>query len=134
MLMKKLFALLAVALLAVACGGPATPGDTALDFYNLVAEGNFEGAAEYVAYNGATPEENAEQKAMIVSLFKEKAAPNIESKGGVASITVVNESVAEDGKTADVDLKVVYGDGSEQNESLALVLTEEGDWKLSMEK
>ena len=131
--MKKLFALLFVALFAFACGGPSTPGDVAVELYNLVAAGKYEAAAELIDYDAETPEQVEEAKAMIVSLFKEKAAPQLEAKGGVSSVEVLSETLSEDGKKADVELKVVYGNGSEENEEVSLVLTDDG-WKHSIAK
>ena len=131
--MKRLFALLFVALFAFASGGSSTPGDVAVELYNLVDAGNYEKAADLIAYEGETSEAIAEQKAMITSLFKEKAGPQLESKGGVKSVEVLGETLSEDGKQADVELKIVYGNDTEETEKVSLVLTDDG-WKHSISK
>ena len=131
--MKRLFALLVVALFAFACGGSSTPGGVAVELYNLVAAGNYEKAADLIAYEGETPEAIAEQKALITSLFKEKGGPQLEAKGGVKSVEVLGETLSEDGKQADVELKIVYGNDTEETEEVSLVLTDDG-WKHSISK
>ena len=122
-----------VELFAFACGGSSTPGGVAVELYNLVAAGNYEKAADLIAYEGETSEAIAEQKAMITSLFKEKVGPQLEAKGGVKSVEVLSETLSEDGKQADVELKIVYGNDTEETEEVSLVLTDDG-WKHSISK
>lgn len=134
--MKKLFALfaVAVAMFMVSCAGaPATPSDAAVEYYQCVVNGDYEAFANAVHFDTTDPEEIAEGKAMITSLYKEKAAPQIEKKGGVTSIEAVGETISEDGNTANVQLKVVYGDGSEKNEDIKLVKVED-KWMLAFDK
>lgn len=76
----------------------------------------------------------AEAKALIVSLCKEKAGPQIEAKGGLASAEVVEEVVAEDGNTAKATVKFVYGNGEEDTQNVDLVKNSEGDWKAAFNK
>lgn len=134
--MKKLFTLfaVAVAMFMVSCAGaPATPSDAAVEYYQCVVNGDYEAFANAVHFDTTDPEEIAEGKAMITSLYKEKAAPQIEKKGGVKSIEAVGETISEDGNTANVQLKVVYGDGSEKNEDIKLVKIED-KWMLAFDK
>lgn len=133
--MKKLFSIFAIAaaLFAVSCSGPATPSDVATDVYDLFIDGKYEEVVDLFDIPSEDAEEVAEFKAMLVSLFKEKAAPQIEAKGGIASYEVVGETIAEDGKSAVVDLKFVYGNGEEEDQQLDLVLTDDG-WKPSLNK
>ena len=136
MTMKKFFSLLAVAvaMFMVSCAGaPATPSDAAVEYYQCVVNGDYEAFANAVHFDTTDPEEIAEGKAMITSLYKEKAAPQIEKKGGVKSIEAVGETISEDGNTANVQLKVVYGDGSEKNEDIKLVKIED-KWMLAFDK
>ena len=134
--MKKLFTLfaVAVAMFMVSCASaPATPSDAAVEYYQCVVNGDYEAFANAVHFDTTDPEEIAEGKAMITSLYKEKAAPQIEKKGGVTSIEAVGETISEDGNTANVQLKVVYGDGSEKNEDIKLVKVED-KWMLAFDK
>ena len=134
--MKKLFSIfaVAVAMFMVSCvSAPATPSDAAVEIYQYVADGNYEAFADAINYNTTDPEELAEGKAMITSLYKEKAAPQLESKGGIASIEAQGETISEDGNSATVNLKIVYGNGSEENEDVKMVKVDE-KWMLAFDK
>ncbi|MBQ8774428.1 MAG: DUF4878 domain-containing protein [Alistipes sp.] len=134
--MKKLVALFAVvaAVFAVSCSSPATPGEVAVNIYELIADGKYEAVAEEFHYDSEDANEVAEAKALIVSLCKEKAAPQIEAKGGLASAEVVDEVVAEDGNTAKATVKFVYGNGEEDTQKVDLVKNDDGDWKVAFNK
>ena len=136
MTMKKFFSLLvvAVAMFMVACStAPATPSDAAVGYYQCVADGDYEAIADAIHYATTDPEEIAESKAMITSFYKEKAAPQMEEKGGVKSVEATGETISEDGNTANVQLKIVYGDGSEKSEDVKMVKVED-KWLLSFDK
>lgn len=136
MTMKKFFSLLAVAvaMFMVACStAPATPSDAAVGYYQCVADGDYEAIADAIHYATTDPEEIAESKAMITSFYKEKAAPEIEKKGGVKSVEATGETISEDGNTANVQLKIVYGDGSEKTEDVKMVKVDD-KWLLAFDK
>ncbi len=74
--MKKLFAILAVCLMCVAC---ASPADKAVDYLeNIAAAANVEEAAEITAemqewYNALSAEEKAEADAAIAAWYTQEA-------------------------------------------------------------
>lgn len=134
--MKKFFSLLAVAvaMFMVSCSSaPATPSDAAVEYYQCVANGDYEAFANAIHYDTTDPEEIAEGKAMIISLYKEKAEPEIKSKGGIKSVEATGETISEDGNTANVQLKIVYGDGSEKTEDVKMVKVDD-KWLLAFDK
>lgn len=134
--MKRLFTFfaVAVAMFMVSCSSaPATPSDAAVEYYQCVANGDYEAFANAIHYDTTDPEEIAEGKAMIISLYKEKAAPEIEKKGGVKSVEATGETISEDGNTANVQLKIVYGDGSEKTEDVKMVKVDD-KWLLAFDK
>lgn len=136
MIMKKLFTLFAVAVamfMASCAGAPATPSDAAVEYYQYVANGDYEAIADAIHFDTTDPEEIAEGKAMVVSLYKEKAAPQMEAKSGVKSVEATGETISEDGNTANVQLKVIYGDGSEKTEDVKLVKVD-NKWLLAFDK
>jgi outer membrane lipoprotein-sorting protein len=136
MIMKKLFTLFAVAVamfMASCAGAPATPSDAAVEYYQYVANGDYEAFADAIHFDTTDPEEIAEGKAMVVSLYKEKAAPQMEAKSGVKSVEATGETISEDGNTANVQLKVIYGDGSEKTEDVKLVKVD-NKWLLAFDK
>lgn len=136
MIMKKLFTLFAVAVamfMASCAGAPATPSDAAVEYYQYVANGDYEAFADAIHFDTTDPEEITEGKAMVVSLYKEKAAPQMEAKSGVKSVEATGETISEDGNTANVQLKVFYGDGSEKTEDVKLVKVD-NKWLLAFDK
>ena len=116
----------------VSCGSPS-PSDAAVEVYQMVIDGEYDAVAENMFYESTDAEEVEQSKAMIASLLKEKAAPRFEEKGGVKSVEALSETIAEDGKSAVVELKITFGDGSEETEKADMKL--DGDeWKLAMNK
>ena len=70
---------------------------------------------------------------MYVAMFKEKGDKKLQEKGGIKSIEVASETIAEDGKTAVVELSMTYGNGETDTDKVDMVL-DNGNWKMSMKK
>ena len=132
--MKKLLSIFAIvaSLFIIGCASAATPSDAAVNIYELIAKGEYDAAVAEIHCEG-TAEEAAELRATLAALFKEKAAPQIESKGGIASYEAVAERISENGQEAVVTLKITYGNGSVEENDLDMILTEEG-WKGDIKK
>ena len=101
----------------IGCASAATPSDAAVNIYELIANGEYDAAVAEIHCEG-TAEEAAELRATLAALFKEKAAPQIESKGGIASCEAVAEKISENGQEAVVTLKITYGNGSVEENDL----------------
>ena len=137
MLMKHFFAMMTAvaALFFVACGGgSSTPSDAVIKVYDQLAKGNYEAVADAFYFGNENPEQEAQARAMLVSMFNEKGAKQMESKGGIAGYEVVSETIAEDGQTAKVEVKITYGNGTEDKNKVDMVLDEKGNWRPSMKK
>lgn len=134
--MKKILFMfaMAVALFAASCGGSNTPSDAVTEIYSLIMAGKYEAVADCFQYDNVKPEEMEQAKAMIVSLFSEKMAPKLEQKGGLKGVETLEEVIAEDGQSATVKVKMIYGDGSEETQDVKMVLNDKGEWKASMSK
>lgn len=134
--MKKMFTLFAAlaALFMISCGGASTPSDAAKEVYDLMMEGKYEEASKCFYFGEKSEEEQAQGQAMILSLLKEKAVPMIEKKGGLKDVVVLGETITEDGKSAKVEVKLVYGNGKEENNKVDMVLDANGDWRPAMNK
>lgn len=110
------------------------PGAAAKKYMEYVKDGDFEQFADGIMYQEDATQEDIEQsKAMITSLLKEKAVKEIEKKGGIDKIEIVSETVAQDGKTADVVLRMIYGNGSSEESNCKMVL-DQGIWKMNIKK
>ena len=117
----------------VSCGSSSSPSDAAIDVYQMLVDGKYDVVAENIYYDTDDAEELAQSKAMITSLLKEKVAPQLVAKGGIKSVEKVSETIAEDAESAVVELKIVYGDGTEETEKANMKL-DDGKWKLAMNK
>ena len=60
-------------------------------------------------------------------------AKKIEKKEGITSYEVVEETIAEDGQTAKVKIKINYGNGSDEIDKYDLQLVD-GEWKPVLKK
>ena len=131
--MKKLVALFAVvaAFFAVSCSSSNTPGEVAIEAYQLMADGKYEKVLD--KFYIADPAEKEEFKSTMLSLCKEKMEPQLQAKGGIEKIELVSEELSEDGKSARVTTKITYGDGSEKEDRTNMVNVD-GEWLISMEK
>ena len=132
--MKRVLSIFAVvaALFMVSCGG-STPSDAAVEVYQMIIDGKYDAVAENMYYESTDAEEVEQSKALIASMLKEKAAPQFEKKGGIKNVEALSETIAEDGQSAVVELKITYGDGSEETEKADMKL-DDGKWKLAMNK
>ena len=135
--MKRLIALFAgiVAMLAVSCSLiKATPSDVAVDIYELIGEGKYDVVVEKFHIDETDPAKAEKLRSYIISILSEKIAPQIAEKGGLAKVEAINEVLSEDGKSAKVDVKLTYNDGSEDTNNVDMVYTESGEWKASVNK
>ena len=131
--MKKLTIVLSLALASVlffttSCGGPSTPGDISIKFLNSMAAGDVDAVIDIMGgtTEGASEDEVAKMNALVLAQQEE-----IEGKGGIKSVDVVEEKISEDGSKATVKLKVVYGNGDEDTQKYKYNMTD-GKWKYSM--
>ena len=135
--MKKvlLFAVsLVVMVMMTACGGSSTPSDSAKECVELMKAGDYKTLVEKIHFDeNMTAEQQQATKDLIVSMANEKVAKEIESKGGIKSYEVIEENIAEDGKTAVVKMKITYGDDSTKDQSYDMVLVD-GLWKPIVKK
>ena len=132
--MKRVLSIFAVvaALFMVSCGG-STPSDAAVEVYQMIIDGKYDAVAENMYYESTDAEEVEQSKALIASMLKEKAAPQFEKKGGIKNVEALSETIAEDGQSAVVELKITYGDGPEETEKAEMKL-DGGEWKPAVDK
>ena len=136
--MKKVL-LFAVAVfvmtLMTACGGTgSTPSDSAKECVELMKTGDFKALVEKTHFDESmSAEQQQGMKDLIVSMGNEKISKEIEKKGGIKSYEVIEETIAEDGKTAVVKMKITYGDDSTKDEKYDMALVDD-TWKPVVKK
>jgi hypothetical protein len=130
--MKKLFVAFSLALMMMAvmtsCGSSSTstPSEVALAATKCMQDKDFSG---YVDLTDA----DEDSKSMTVAMISEKAAQQIDAKDGITSFEVQNEEIADDGKTAVVNMNITYGNGDTEVKPIKCV-NKDGKWLVSKDK
>lgn len=128
--MKKIQTILAIAVMALvmaSCGGAKStaPSKTVVKYYELMQKGDYTAAIDCIALQDETA------KAQLVSIMESKVPAAIKENGGYKGLEVISEEVAEDGQSANVKVKVLYGN-KDTEEDLKLV-NKDGKWMLSFD-
>ncbi len=125
--MKKIFRLMAIAIVAfafAACGGNATPEKAAEKFLKTYQKGDYVGMVDQMHFS---QEPTKEQKEQFAGMIEQKVASEIAKKDGIASFEVKEAEIAEDGQKAKVEYILHFGNGTESDDTLKLVLVD-GKW------
>ncbi|MBO7544489.1 MAG: DUF4878 domain-containing protein [Bacteroidales bacterium] len=85
---------------------------------------------DYDAY-AATFNVDPDTQKMIAGLMEEKASQEIEKKGGFKGYDIIDTQI--EGDKASVKVKVLYKDGSEDDQTMKLIKVEDG-WKQELNK
>lgn len=133
--MKKLMyygAMFVVVLVLISCSSNS-PSNALKKYTTALQEQNYEKFVEGINFSNANPEKAAREKEGFVSLMKEKGERTLKEKGGLKSVKMISEEIAEDGKTAVVKYKQVYGNG-EETESIQKMVKVDGKWLMDISK
>ena len=135
--MKKIFSILLlftlVSLAFTSCNQDS-PGAACKAYMEKLKNGDYKGCAQGFAIDETkSAEENEQMTAMIEGILKDKAEKGLQEKGGIKDIQILNETVSEDGNTASVNMKFVYGDGTEKEDTQEMV-KQNGVWKMQFKK
>lgn len=136
---KNIFGFIVLAMMALltwSCGGgdTATPTAVAEKAIECIQAGDYEGYVDLIAVKEADGKSIEEQKQQLTDLLKGKAASTIDKAGGIKSYEILSEEIAEDGNSAKVKAKLVYGDDSTKEQKFKILKTEDGEWKLDPKK
>ena len=134
--MKKLFFSMLVAVVALtlwSCGPANTPSAVAEEACKCMQNEDYEGYADLMDLKKSDDGKGVE-KEQLAALLREKGSKTMEKKQGIKSYEVLSEEISEDGKSANVKMKIVYGNGDEDTQKMKLVKNDDGDWKLTMGK
>ena len=127
--MKKMIRLMAVAIVAmamVACGSSNTPENATKAMLKSFQNGDYKALIEQVHFSKEVSQEDKDQ---LAALVQAKVAPEIKKKDGIKNFEVGEAELAEDGQSAKVSYKIIYGNGSEEAKTQKLVLVD-GKWLL----
>jgi hypothetical protein len=122
-----LSALLAVALIAAACGAPASEPEIAVrEFYSRLNSGNYSGAK---ALYDAEARKLLDDPDLASDAGFSAWASKETKQGRVETVNVLSQS-GDAGKLT-VECEVVYSDGTTKTRTISLTL-EDGGWKLGL--
>lgn len=124
------FVAIAALFFMFSCGGGSgsSPADVTKDILKKIEKADYDGAIKLIAMEGKELDE--ESKAKLTGLLA-MGNSEVAKKEGISSLEVVSEEIDDDNGTAKVELKIVYGNGEEDNENYKLI-KEDGSWKLKM--
>jgi hypothetical protein len=137
--MKKLFVLLAVAafMLSTGCNNATTltltPSNIEEMLLEQIQKGDYEQAMT-VFFDNLDSNESWGNKQEFVAEFAQKSEESYELQGGLKSYEIIKEDISEDGKTAIVETKNIYGDGTEETNTTTYIRKDDGVWKISSDK
>ena len=131
---KLLFsiALITAIFALISCGegglGSNSPGDVVKTAMWNMADENYDAMfAVYVNKNG---EELSKEEQDKIKAFLPKAKEEIDKKGGLKEVIITEETISEDGTTAQVNSQVVFGDGEKSDGDLTELMMVDGEWKI----
>lgn len=115
-----------VAMAMVACGSSNTPENATKAMLKSFQNGDYQALIEQVHFSKEVSQEDKDQ---LAALVQAKVAPEIKKKDGIKNFEVGEAELAEDGQSAKVSYKIIYGNGSEEAKTQKLVLVD-GKWLL----
>lgn len=124
-----------LAMIAGGCSGKkSSPGETFKGYAMCLAEKNYEGYVDGVDIKteGVSEEKVKEARNTLIGLLS-LSAGEIDKKGGLKNVEVLEETIHEGDTTATVKVKYVYGDASTKEEKVEMV-KRGSDWKMKNAK
>ena len=126
--------IIALVLMVSCSSSSATPGAALKGYVEELKAGNYEKFVEGIAFkDDLAAEQIQEQKAMWTSLLQEKAGKEFEKQGGLNGIEILSEEISEDGNSAVVTFKMMYGKKKKKEDSQNMV-KKDGKWLMDINK
>lgn len=123
-----------VCFLIASCSSTDTPGQALSHYMDALKNKNYEEVVNGIAFpDKLTPEELQQAKEQWRALLEEKSAKTIEQQGGIAGFEILSEEISEDGNSATVTYKQVFGNGTEDDGTQKMV-KKEGKWLMDINK
>jgi hypothetical protein len=129
--MKKIlvaFVIGCMAMVMTSCSDNSPKG-VAIQAVKCMQQKDFKGYVDLLNLPDATDE----QKTTYVAMLQEKASKKPEAFD-IKNFEVVDEQVDEEAGTARITIKMVDGEGKEQNNPIDLVKNDKGEWKIKNKK
>lgn len=136
--MKKLVILslsvLAFTLSFTSCSSDNTPGGALKSYVSALNDGDYEEFVDGVYFNERMSERRKEkQRAQLLSLARDKGTSEFDQKGGLVRLEILSEEISEDGESAIVKYKRIFGNGEEESGKQKMVKRDD-KWLMDMRK
>ena len=106
------------------CKKAAEPKDVVSKWWDALIKKDVDKAFTYIYFEEGTEQEE-------IDALKAKYKGILEYTQGIKSYEIISEEISEDGKTATVKVKLVFGNGEENEDDVDLIKVDEG-WKLKL--
>jgi hypothetical protein len=119
----------------VSCGegglGSSSPSDVVKISAGNIADEDYDALfAVYVNKNG---EELSKEEQDKIKAIMPQIKGEMDKKGGLKEVIIIEETISEDGTTATVNSQLVFGDGEKSNEDKTELINVNGNWKIVFE-
>ena len=133
--MKKLayLSMMLVAMFIMAACSDDKPSDAFKSYITAFQNGDYEKFVDGINFTNVEPENMSESKEGFTAMVKEKGENLSKQKGGIKDVEILSEEISEDGNTAVIKYKEIYGDGSEEEKEGKMIKVD-GKWKMDMGK
>ena len=135
--MKRIFSyliILAAAMCFMTSCTKSSPSAAFLNYMEKLKAGDYKGFVQgFSVDENKTPEEQEKAQQTLESLISDKTAKSMEEKQGLKDIQILEETIDEDGKTATIKAKLIYGNGEEQ-ENVQKMVKQGDEWKMELNK
>ena len=121
---RVLTIILFMLLLVVLVGCSSSPDGAVKGFLKALDKGKIDEAMGYLSTSALSTLGRDKWQSVLAS-----AADEIQSKGGISSVDITDKKVH--GDIATVTVKITYGDGSSEVNTIDLI-KENGDWKIQI--
>ena len=130
--MKKILFSVCVAFVAFlfsACSSSGPEG-VVTEYIECLQKGNYEKIVDLMHFKKELSDSDREQ---LVSMLKEKVSQSLEEKQGIASFSIDDVNLAENGEAATVKYTINYGDGTSKTDE-GDVVKADGKWQIDTGK
>lgn len=130
----NLFMLTTIILFAASCSSYDTPTKAMEQYLESLKDGKYKDFVDGIYFKeGKTDEEVKKAKEELTALLEDKIQKENDKQEGLTGFEIISEKLSEDGKTAVVEYKLIYGNGSEKEDRQSMI-NNNGKWMMDMNK
>ncbi|MGN0221187.1 MAG: DUF4878 domain-containing protein [Prevotella sp.] len=124
----------AVVVLNSCSGSDNSPEGIVNSALTKLQEKDYAGYVDLIRFSEPDAGKLEQKKTALLELVQKKFDKSMEQKQGLRSWEILSTEISESGDAAVVKVKLVYGDGSEDNQDIKVAKTEDGKWMVDAGK